>query len=96
MQQDYAKAEEYFKQVVNKRDKISQSAYYHLADCLLKTGDKQGALAAFESASKMDYDKSIQEEALFNFAKLSCDLNFQPSTIRVMNDFMKRLSAEHS
>lgn len=90
MQQDYAKAEEYFKQVVNKRDKISQSAYYHLADCLLKTGDKQGALAAFESASKMDYDKSIQEEALFNFAKLSCDLNFQPSTIRVMNDFMKR------
>jgi TolA-binding protein len=90
MQKDYAKAADLFKQVVATKDKISQNAYYHLADCFLKQNDKQAAMTAFESASKMDFDKSIQEEAMFNYAKLSCDLNMQPSTIKVMNDFIAK------
>lgn len=90
MLKKYDKAAEYFKQVVASKDKIAQSAYFHLADCFLKLNDKQGARTAFESASKMEFDKDIKEESLFNFAKLSCELNFQPSSIKAMNDFMTK------
>ena len=62
MQKDYAKATDLFKQVVTTKDKISQNAYYHLADCFLKQNDKQAAMTAFESASKMDFDKNIRPE----------------------------------
>ena len=88
MLKKHEKAAEYFKQLVASKDKLAQSAYFHLADCFLNLKDKQGARSAFESASKMDYDKDIKEEAMFNFAKLSCELNFQPSSIKAMNDFM--------
>ncbi|HOZ83309.1 MAG TPA: tetratricopeptide repeat protein, partial [Bacteroidia bacterium] len=96
MLKDYTKAIDYLKQVLNPKDKLAQNAYFHLADCFLKTDDKQGALTAFESASKMSYDPQIQEEAMFNYAKLSVDLNMQSSTIRVMNDFMTKYpKSEH-
>ncbi|MEI2760246.1 MAG: tetratricopeptide repeat protein [Bacteroidia bacterium] len=96
MLKDYTKAIDYLKQVLNPKDKLAQNAYFHLADCFLKTDDKQGALTAFESASKMSYDPQIQEEAMFNYAKLAVDLNMQSSTIRVMNDFMTKYpKSEH-
>ena len=59
-------------------DSLSQNTYYHLADCYLKINNKQNARNAFSEASKLDFDKSIQEDALFNYAKLSFDLAFNP------------------
>ena len=41
---DYTKVIDYLKQVLNPKDKLAQNAYFHLADCFLKTDDKQGAL----------------------------------------------------
>ncbi|MCX7862627.1 MAG: tetratricopeptide repeat protein [Bacteroidales bacterium] len=59
-------------------DTLSQQTLYLLADCYLYDGLKNNARMALEKASKMNYDKEIQEEALFQFAKLSFELSYSP------------------
>jgi TolA-binding protein len=83
------KATRYFEKVVNVKDKLQQVAYYNLADCFLKLKDKQSARNAFQFASRENYDERIKEESLFNYAKLSFELSFQPVAINALNDFIK-------
>ncbi len=59
-------------------DTLSQQTLYLLAECYLYDGLKNNARMALEKASKMSYDKEIEEEALFQFAKLSFELSFSP------------------
>ena len=40
----------------------------------MKLNNKQSARNAFQFASKTDFDKTIKEDALFNYAKLSVEL----------------------
>ncbi|MFC2087639.1 tetratricopeptide repeat protein [Bacteroidota bacterium] len=72
------KAISLFEKVAGENDLLSQNSYYHLGDCYLQTGDKKKARLAFSAASKMEYDKFMQEDALFNYAKLSLHLKFTP------------------
>ena len=72
--QEYRKAAEAFKELSNVDSKVGQAAMYYLADCSLRAGDKKAARNAFANAKRMSYDKDIQEEALFNYAKLSYEL----------------------
>jgi len=94
----YEDAINYFLKVGNIDDTLEQSAYYHIADCYLKTSSKQNALNAFGLASKLEFDKSIQEDALYNYAKLSYDLVFNPysEAIRAFQKYIKNFpSASH-
>ncbi|MFA6779143.1 MAG: tetratricopeptide repeat protein [Paludibacteraceae bacterium] len=59
-------------------DLMSQNAYLHLGSCYLKKDDKTSARMAFESASRVDYDKNIQEEALFNYALIVYEQSYSP------------------
>lgn len=59
-------------------DLMSQNAYLHLGSCYLKTGDKQSARMAFESASRMSFDKNVQEEALYNYALIVYEQSYSP------------------
>ncbi|MCB9080433.1 MAG: tetratricopeptide repeat protein [Lewinellaceae bacterium] len=54
---------------------IGQNAMFYLADCYLRLNQKQDALAALGTAKRLNYDATIQEEALFNHAKLAYELN---------------------
>ncbi len=75
---DYQKAMETFKSIPVRKNDLSQSAMYHLGDCYVKLGDKQQARLAFDGASRMEYDKDIQEDALFNYAVLTYELSMSP------------------
>jgi tetratricopeptide (TPR) repeat protein len=75
---DYQKAMETFKSIPVRKNELSQSAVYHLGDCYVKLGDKQQARLAFDAASRMEYDKDIQEDALFNYAVLTYELSMSP------------------
>ena len=75
---DYQKAMETFKGIPVRKNDLSQSAMYHLGDCYVKLGDKQQARLAFDAASRMEYDKDIQEDALFNYAVLTYELSMSP------------------
>jgi TolA-binding protein len=78
-----------FQKVINIKDSLAQNAYYHLADCFIKNNNKENARSSFQFASKMDYDKAIKEDALFNFAKLSYELNYQPVAVNAFRDYLK-------
>ena len=70
-------------------DQLAQNAYYHLAGCFVKDGNKASARNAFQVASKMEFDENIKEDALFNYAKLSYELSYQPVAINAFRDFIK-------
>jgi TolA-binding protein len=75
---DYPKAIEYLEKSATADDSLSQSAYYALGDCYIKTDNKKFAKDAFLSASKLSFFPGIKEDALFNYAKLSYDLALNP------------------
>lgn len=75
---DYNNAIECLVKVATAEDSLSQSTYYILGDCYLKTYTKKFAKNAFLAASKMSYYPDIKEDALFNYAKLSYDLSLNP------------------
>jgi tetratricopeptide (TPR) repeat protein len=75
---DYEKAIVQFNRVVAKKDALSQAANYHIADCYLKTDDKTNARSAFRLASKLPFDPEIKENSLYNYAKLSYELSYNP------------------
>jgi TolA-binding protein len=75
---DIENATKLFTQVVGKSDVLSQNAYYMLGSCYLKNNDKKRAQMAFSAASGMSFDREVQEEALFNFAKLAYENSYAP------------------
>jgi len=89
---NYAKAAELFGQITGSESAISQNALYHLADCQLKLNDKNKARMAFSSASKMKFDPAIQEDALFNNALLTYELDYSPfnESVQALNEYLDR------
>lgn len=84
---DCAKAISNFQKAVEAKDSVAQNAWYHMADCYIKQGDKLKAKNAFYSAYQLNFDSKITEDALFSFAKLSYELDFSP-----YNDAVKGFS----
>lgn len=74
MLKQYDQASKYLEMKTVCTDSVAQHALYALGDCYVKLGDKQKAQSSFRQASEMNFDKSIKEDALFNYAKLSCEL----------------------
>lgn len=74
----YEKATETFSQIATIEDELTQSAYGYLGDCYLKLNDKNAARMAFEAASRLDFDISLKEEALYNFSKLTYETAYSP------------------
>jgi TolA-binding protein len=79
-QNDYEIAITQFNKIISGADFVAQNAYYHLGESYLKTDKKQQALNAFKTASEMDFDLKIQEDAMLNYAKLSYEIgnSYQP------------------
>lgn len=75
---NYTEAIDHLSKVPGKADSLSQIAYYTLGDCYLATSKKTFARSTFYSAAKYDFDKELQEDALYNFAKLAYELDYNP------------------
>lgn len=70
-QGDYEKAVATFNKIVDGENQTAQNAYYHLGQSYIKLNRSSDALNAFKKASEMDFDATIREDALYNYAKLS-------------------------
>ncbi|MXV16291.1 tetratricopeptide repeat protein [Hufsiella ginkgonis] len=70
-------------------DAYYQHAMITLGNSFLKTGNKQGARNAFFRASKLTFDAALQEEGLFNYAKLSYELEFHSVALDAIQLFLK-------
>lgn len=75
---DCANAIVNFQKSTETADSLAQSAWYHLADCYIKQGEKLKAKNAFYEAYRTKGDTKITEDALFSFAKISYELDFNP------------------
>ncbi|MEN8186874.1 MAG: tetratricopeptide repeat protein [Bacteroidota bacterium] len=88
-QKDYETATEWFNKIIDGNNAVSQNAYYHLAECYLRSDKKTEALNAFRNASQMDFDKTIKQDAWLNYAKLSYEIgNPYQSTAGVIQEYL--------
>ncbi len=91
MLQQYDSAAYYLKQKTTCSDSIAQNALYTLADTYIHLNRKDEARSMFLQASQMNYDAKIKEDALFNYAKLGCELQKNPynESIRSFEEYLK-------
>ena len=90
---NYNNAIEYFRKIsTSENDSLSQLTYYHLAQCYLNTDQKQFAMNMFASAYKMDFDKEVQENAMFSYAKLTYETAYNPygEAVNVFNEYIQK------
>lgn len=80
------KAKDNFLELSNLDSKMGQLSNYYLADCLIKTGDKNSARSAIKKVAGMSYDFNMKEEATFNYGKLSAELGSEREAINVLID----------
>jgi len=75
---NYESAVKFLAKASTKKDALSQTAYYHMAESYLKLEEKDYASNAFRAASKLDFNSEITESSLFNYAKLAYELSYNP------------------
>ena len=75
---NYIKAIDNYKKVIGKADSLNQLAYYQLAHAYLLISEKQLARNSYEAASTDTFYSDLAEDALFNYAKLSYELAYNP------------------
>ena len=67
-------------------DQTAAVVHACLAACQ-KTGKKQNAFNAFYEAQRTEFDKTIQEEAMFAYAKLAQELEFNNKAVAAYQRF---------
>jgi tetratricopeptide (TPR) repeat protein len=87
--ENYDKAIENFKKIAGQNTEIGQQAAYYLGISSLKVNDLNAASAAFERAKAGNFDKIVQEEAQFNYAKVAIDLGNSQQGITELENYLK-------
>ena len=75
------------KPLLAKKDTLSQYAAYSIALGQLSAGNLTASLDAFDIARTLSFNKTIQEEAYFNHAKVQLDLGRGAETIDEIKKF---------
>lgn len=85
---DFESAISQFSKIISGNDSVAQNAYYHLGESYMKLDRKQEAFNAFKNASEMEFEPKIQEDAYYNYAKISYEIgNPYASTPEVLTNF---------
>lgn len=88
----YSDAVTFLSKVTDNEDAMTQNAYYVIGDCYLKQDKLNLATQNFFEASKFDFIPEIQEDALYNYAKLQYQTASVPfsSAIKALEDYINR------
>lgn len=84
----YKEAITHFLELQFAEEELGQNSMYALADCYLKNNQKKEAKAAFANTAKFNFDKSIKEEAEFNYSKLCFELGEDNEAITGLKKFI--------
>ncbi len=74
--------------ITDANDLLTQSSNHLLGGILVNMNDKLKARSAFRKAASLTLDKTLQEEALLNYAKLNFDLSISGETLRAFEEFL--------
>ncbi|MDE5686680.1 MAG: tetratricopeptide repeat protein [Paramuribaculum sp.] len=88
----YETAAEMLRQATDMPDAMGQSAYLYLGRCYVMTGNRDGALMAFEKACRDNYDDRVAEEAFYNYIVARVDGGRVPfgKSVSMMEEFLKK------
>jgi TolA-binding protein len=86
---DYPKAASELEKLQQQNDVFSQNGNYTLGEVFLKMDNKQSARSAFFAASKLSFDVLLQEDALYQYAKLSYELDFNTQALDATRLYLK-------
>ena len=86
---NYNKAAGELEKLQQHDDVFSQNGNYILGDVFLKLQNKQSARSAYFAASKLDFDKQLQEDALYEYAKLSYELDFNTQALAATRQYLQ-------
>lgn len=85
-----AEAIESFKKVALKNDTLGFISSYYLGNLYVKTDNKNYALSAYKVAKDNSYDEKLEEEALFQYAKLNLDVENFDEAINSINEYKSK------
>ncbi|MCJ8210282.1 tetratricopeptide repeat protein [Mucilaginibacter sp. RS28] len=86
---NYQRAAVELEKLVDGNDVYSQNGNYTLGDVFLKLGNKQSARNAYFVASKLNFDRQLQEDALYQYAKLSYELDFNTQALEATRLYLR-------
>lgn len=89
---DWTAAAETLRPVTADESSMGQNAYVYLGQALMKTGDTNGAIMAFDRALNMAYDADARETAFYNYAVAKYAGGTVPfgSSVETFEDFLTR------
>ncbi len=90
---NFQAAAEQLKAVATTKDTVGQFGSYVLGIAQLQLKNQPAALVAFDQAARLKFNKTIQEEASFNHAKLQLELNNTNAAIAELKEFFKNFPA---
>jgi TolA-binding protein len=90
---NYAKAASELEKLVGQNDIYSQYGSYTLGGVFIKMNNKESARNAFLVASKLTFDARLQEDALYEYAKLSYELDFNIQALEATRLYLKNYPA---
>jgi TolA-binding protein len=86
---NFAKAATELEKLIDQNDVYAQNGNYTLGNVFLKMKNKQSARNAFFVASKLTFDPQLQEDALYEYAKLSYELDFNTQALNATRLYLK-------
>lgn len=89
---DYEGAIDHFTKVTDKNDKLGQYGSYYMAQCYTNTQQDKFARNTFFKAYKMNFNDTLSENALLNYAALSFIPGIDPfnETIDILDKHIKK------
>ena len=86
---DYQKSATELKKLIEQNDVYSQNGSYTLGEVFLKLNDKQSARNAFFAASRLTFDPQLQQDGLYQYAKLSYELDYTTQALDATRAYIK-------
>ena len=81
---------ENFKKVALGSDTLGYIASYYLGNLYIKGGNKNYALSAYKVAKDNKFDEAIEEESLFQYAKLNLDLQQFDEAVKSISEYKSK------
>lgn len=88
--QNYGRAAEYLKNSASANDELGQASSYYLGHAYLKQENYQFAATSFAAASKAEFNKKIQEDALVNYAKVNLQKGSFQEAIKALDEYLDK------
>lgn len=89
---NYQRASDYLKVSASGNDEIAQSSSYYLGHSYINMDNYPFASTSFQAASKVGFNKQIQEDALFNYAKTNLQRGSFQIAITTLDEYLETYS----